>query len=39
MFQIFKKRIKVTPYLIISFIIGFGLIAMGVVYFIQNYKP
>ena len=39
MFQVFKKKIKLTPYLIISIIIGIGLISMGVVYFITSYEP
>lgn len=39
MLQVFKKKIKLYPYVIISFIIGIGLIIMGVVYFMQNYKP
>ena len=39
MFQVFKKKIKLTPYLIISIVIGIGLIIIGVVYFITNYNP
>ena len=37
--NILKNKIKVTPYMIIFFVIGIGMIIMGVVYFLQNYKP
>ena len=39
MFQVFKKKIKLTPYIIISFVIGIGLIIGGIAYFITNYDP
>jgi len=36
MFQVFKKKIKITPALVIMWVIGIGLILFGVIYFIQQ---